>query len=236
MITDSRCYSQVTFRVTVSSVVMLFVNLTLQVTLVPWCSAEELNIKVELCLCVTAVRFSVLKAVMFPVMWESFCPGPLHSQVISGSDPEQRPGAVQVSVVCCPSVSGGIITVGFWIRSNERAVHEWNQVSRWWSFTNIWAKTIRYFVEHFNGQQHYLCSIKTANITNMLVQWKSSLYIFVVALHTCNRDSCSWRECKSLCPLIPGDTSNSELIWSRVWLSEVTDDDAAVLLTHVRLQ
>ena len=120
-------YLQVTFRVTVSSVVMLFEKLTLQVTLVPWCSAEALKVKVELCLCVTAVRFSVLKAVMFPVMWESLSPAPLHVQVILGSDPEQRPGAVQVSVVCCPSVRGGIVTVGFWIRPNGRGVHERNQ-------------------------------------------------------------------------------------------------------------
>ncbi|TNN67771.1 hypothetical protein EYF80_022086 [Liparis tanakae] len=57
-------YSQATFRVSISSVVMLLVKLTLQ--------------------------------------------------VISGSEPEQRPGAVQVSVVCRPSVRGGISTEGFW--------------------------------------------------------------------------------------------------------------------------
>ncbi|MEQ2317036.1 hypothetical protein AMECASPLE_038697 [Ameca splendens] len=34
-------------------------------------------------------------------------------QVISGGDPEQRPEAVQVRVAYCPSVSGGIVTLGF---------------------------------------------------------------------------------------------------------------------------
>ncbi|TWW80130.1 hypothetical protein D4764_10G0011600 [Takifugu flavidus] len=42
--------------------------------------------------------------------------------VISGSDPEQRPGALQVSVALCPSVKGGTITVGFWLRADQTAV------------------------------------------------------------------------------------------------------------------
>lgn len=66
---------------------------------------------------------------MSPVMWESISPAPLQVQVILGSDPEQRPGAVQVSVACCPAVSGGIINVGFWLRPNGRPVHDLNQLS-----------------------------------------------------------------------------------------------------------
>ncbi len=55
-------YSLVTF--TIFSVVVLPVKLTLQVTSVQFCSAEGLKAEVELCVCVTAVTFSV----MFPVM------------------------------------------------------------------------------------------------------------------------------------------------------------------------
>lgn len=62
------CHSQVTFRVTVSSVAMAFVKLTLQVTLVSWRSTEDLKVKVELCLHVPAVVSTAVKLVTFPAM------------------------------------------------------------------------------------------------------------------------------------------------------------------------
>ena len=74
----------------------------------------------------TAFRVSDLEAVLFPVITEAFPPAPLHVQVILGSDPEQRPGAVQVSVVCRPSAIEGTITAGFCVRTKGRAVHECN--------------------------------------------------------------------------------------------------------------
>ncbi len=177
-------YSQVTFRVTVSSVVMLFVKLTLQVTLVPWCSAEGLKVKVELCLCVTAVRVSVLKAVMFPVMWESLSPAPLHVQVILGSDPEQRPGAVQVSVVCCPAVRAGTITVGFWVRSNKTAVNEGKSVS----FVQYFNKTIS---RSSSGTAAVAagCTINTVNEPNMLMQFIGLTVMNIFTTYICCRFS-----------------------------------------------
>jgi len=151
-------YSQATFRVSVSSVVMLLVKLTLQVTLVPWCSAEGLKVNVELRLCVTPV--------MFPVMWESFSPAPLHLQVISGSEPEQRPGAVQVSVAFRPSVRGGISTEGFWVRAEGRAVYEWNQVT-----------------VHLNSGLNNLIHLDISELQFLLVAHRHRCNYFIIIQH-----------------------------------------------------
>lgn len=123
MVSQERIYSQLTLRVTVSSVLMLFLKVTSQVTLERCWVAAASNISVEMCFLVTPVPNSVLTPVMLSAMWESSFPLPFHFQVISGSDPEQRPGAVQVSVALCPSVSGGTVTVGFWLRADQKAVN-----------------------------------------------------------------------------------------------------------------
>lgn len=64
---------------------------------------------------------------LFPVMGDSSFPLPVHFQVILGSDPEHTPGAVQVSMVLCPSARGGTVTLGFWLRADRRDVCGWGQ-------------------------------------------------------------------------------------------------------------
>ncbi|KAA8591822.1 hypothetical protein FQN60_017196, partial [Etheostoma spectabile] len=133
---------QATFRVTVSSVVMLFEKLTLQLTLVPWCSAEELK-------------------------------------VISGSDPEQRPGAVQLSVLCCPSVRGGIITVGFWVPflfPNVTAADTLNSAYSVFVVSCFFAAILGFFV--FNKEKSMLAystscgpPLRSVRVTVLLTVW-----------------------------------------------------------------
>ena len=60
---------------------------------------------------------------MFPVTGDSAFPIFVHFQVILGLDPEQRPGAMQVSEARWPSIRGGTITVGFWLRADQGEAH-----------------------------------------------------------------------------------------------------------------
>lgn len=54
------------------------------------------------------------------------------------------------------------------------------------------------------------------------------------SFHTFDRNSCSWR--KRNFGFTKWETTNSELIWSRIWLDKITDDYAAVPLIQVGVQ
>lgn len=122
-------YWPLMFSVTVSSVLTLFLKLTLHVIFVRCWEAVASNIRVEVCVNVPSVNLSVVTPVMFPARWEASFPLPVHFHVISGSDPEQRPGAVQVRRAHCSSVRGGTITAGFWLRADQTTIHCWGHLN-----------------------------------------------------------------------------------------------------------